>query len=164
MAEIPGSTAHHSIISQLCRANRGDTGAFDEAVDRARREYAAILEGWGADADSLTFHLALTVERPPREAEGGERCARCRCQLTQIHDEDRCDLNIRERHGPWWPPPGTELVDVWPKWADPVPAQPRSQGERVCRCGPNRVPAIGGGCERCELPDALPQPDKEGES
>lgn len=69
--QVPGSTAHHSIITPECRTNRGDVGAFDEAVDRARREYDGIVEGWRKWNVQPTLHLLLTLERPARSGSQG---------------------------------------------------------------------------------------------
>lgn len=62
---LPGMIAEHAIISDTCRENRGDMGAFDEAVRRLREEYARCIEGWRG-TPGVTFHLALTVERPEK--------------------------------------------------------------------------------------------------
>ncbi len=64
MASIEGSAAHHSIITPTCRENRTDEGAWQEAVDRAKAEYDAIVQGWAASPEQPTLHLVLTVERP----------------------------------------------------------------------------------------------------
>jgi hypothetical protein len=57
---IPGIKAKHAIITPVCRANRTNVGAFEEAVQRLRDEYAACLEA----NEQSNFHLVLTVERP----------------------------------------------------------------------------------------------------
>lgn len=64
VTKVPGSSASHSIITPLCRTNRSDGGAFDEAVARARQEYDAIVAGWADSPDQPTLHLILTIERP----------------------------------------------------------------------------------------------------
>lgn len=64
MAEIPGSPASHNIITPQCRLNRTNKGAFDEAVDRARRVYDQICDGWSEVVPQPTLHLVLTMERP----------------------------------------------------------------------------------------------------
>lgn len=61
---VPGAPASHSIITAECRINRGDGGAFDEAVERARKAYDEIVEGWRSAPIQPTIHLALTIERP----------------------------------------------------------------------------------------------------
>lgn len=38
-ARVPWLTAAHTIITPACRANRGVTGAFQEAVERIRDSY-----------------------------------------------------------------------------------------------------------------------------
>lgn len=60
----PGAPASHSIITPVCRENRGDDGAFDEAVERARVAYDAVVQGWAGLDRQPTIHLVLTVERP----------------------------------------------------------------------------------------------------
>jgi hypothetical protein len=58
--EIAGNPVSHSFITPECRENRTDEGAFEEAVERARVEYEAILDG--RPGEPLTFHLLLTLE------------------------------------------------------------------------------------------------------
>lgn len=66
---VPGAAASHSIITEGCRSNRGDVGAFEEAVERARKAYDEIVAGWRSAPLQPTVHLVLTVERPiPDEA------------------------------------------------------------------------------------------------
>lgn len=65
--KIPGAAARHAIITDVCRSNRTDMGAFDEAVDRLRESYIQAVEGWRGHP-GVQFHLVLTVERPqPQE-------------------------------------------------------------------------------------------------
>lgn len=64
MTEIPGSPSSHSIITPQCRVNRGDEGAWDEAVARARDVYDQIVDGWSEVGPQPTMHLVLTMERP----------------------------------------------------------------------------------------------------
>lgn len=64
--EIPGQVAKHAIVTDECRANRSDLGAFDEASARLREEYTACLVGW-AGVEGVRFHVVLTVERPSRK-------------------------------------------------------------------------------------------------
>ena len=61
----PGMMAHHSFITDECRANRGDMGAFEEAVRRMRAEYEAICPVWSKEPGTR-FHVVLTVEPPER--------------------------------------------------------------------------------------------------
>ena len=72
MADIPGSPVSHSIITPECVSNRSPEGAWEEAVRRAKAQYDSILEGWAGRDEQPTMHLALTFERPPRTARGGE--------------------------------------------------------------------------------------------
>lgn len=64
MAEVPGSQVTAAFITPDCRANRGDAGAWDEAVARLRAEYDAVLDGWRAYGTQPTLNLVLTMERP----------------------------------------------------------------------------------------------------
>lgn len=61
--EVPGGKLGHAIITEVCRTNRGDAGAWDEAVRRLRAEYDAALGGWANTPHQM--HLVLTVERTP---------------------------------------------------------------------------------------------------
>lgn len=61
--KVPGIAAKHCVITPTCRANRGDGGAFDEAVARCRAEYDAIVAG-RSDIDECELHLVLTVRTP----------------------------------------------------------------------------------------------------
>lgn len=57
--------AKRSIITHACRTNRGISGAFDEAVENARREYEIIVGNAlrsGRETE-LRLHLVLQVER-----------------------------------------------------------------------------------------------------
>lgn len=59
-SEIPGIAARHCVITPTCRANRADSGAFEEAVSRLRADYERILAKRGEDG--AQYHLVLTVE------------------------------------------------------------------------------------------------------
>lgn len=59
-----GSPAHHSVITPECRSGRGDEGAWDEAVARAKAAYDAIVTGWRNSERQPTLHLVLGLERP----------------------------------------------------------------------------------------------------
>jgi hypothetical protein len=63
MTEMPGSPVAHAIITEECRRNRTDEGAWDEAVARAKAEFDAIVEGWRGRPQP-TLHLVLMMERP----------------------------------------------------------------------------------------------------
>lgn len=65
MAEIPGIKGAHAIITPTCRSNRGDFGAFAEAVQRLRTEYAASLAARGNDGSR--YHVVLVVEKEPTD-------------------------------------------------------------------------------------------------
>ena len=55
-----GLKALHAVITPVCRANKTDMGAFDEAIERARKEYMTCLKGRGEDG--AQYHLVLFVE------------------------------------------------------------------------------------------------------
>lgn len=57
---VPGMKGQHAIITPTCRVNRGNFGAFDEAVRRLRGEYEACLVYRGEDG--AKYHLVLFVE------------------------------------------------------------------------------------------------------
>jgi hypothetical protein len=63
MDPIPGQVTA-AFITPACRANRGDEGAWDEAVARLRAEYDSILAGWKDAPEQPTLNLVLTMERP----------------------------------------------------------------------------------------------------
>jgi len=53
-----------AFITPECRENRGDEGAWEEAVRRLRTEYDAVLAGWADAEEKPTFALMLFYERP----------------------------------------------------------------------------------------------------
>ena len=61
--KIPGAAASHAIVTDTCRANRGDTGAIDEALARLREAALKCADGWD-HGRGARFHFVLTVERP----------------------------------------------------------------------------------------------------
>jgi hypothetical protein len=61
---MTGSPVSHQIITPECRTLRGDEGAWDEAVARAKAEYDAIITGWRESELQPTLHLVLGIERP----------------------------------------------------------------------------------------------------
>ncbi len=63
MSAVPGMNAKHAIITPACRANKTNMGAFDEAVERLRKEYVNCLLGRGEDG--AQYHVVLSVE--PKE-------------------------------------------------------------------------------------------------
>lgn len=65
---VPGIAAAHAIITEECRRNRGDVGAFEEAVRRLRKAFDEGLTFW-ALGTGKRIHLVLTVELP-KENEG----------------------------------------------------------------------------------------------
>ena len=60
---IPGMTAIHAIITDECRSGRGDLGAIDEALRRARKELDLCVRG-RPQGKGAKFHVVVTVERP----------------------------------------------------------------------------------------------------
>lgn len=77
MSNVPGINAIHAVITPTCRQNRGDDGAFDEAMDRLREQYRKTLEIRGEDG--AEYHVVLSVEskregRPvrPHRSGGGD--------------------------------------------------------------------------------------------
>jgi hypothetical protein len=58
------SIVSHSIITPTCRTNRGDEGAWYEAVARAYVQYVQIVDGWADAPQQPTLHLKLEMERP----------------------------------------------------------------------------------------------------
>lgn len=59
-----GSRVSHSIITPECRASRGDEGAWNEAVARAKAQYDAIVAGWRESDLQPTLNLVLGMVRP----------------------------------------------------------------------------------------------------
>lgn len=64
--DIPGIAAQHAIITDVCRTNRGDEGAIDEALTRLKKEFLSTVEYWPIGTGTQ-FHLVLTVEAKGRE-------------------------------------------------------------------------------------------------
>lgn len=66
MTNILGIKSHHSIITDDCRIGRTDMGAFEEAVERMRKDYISAIDnykvGFGAK-----FNMVLTIENPNRK-------------------------------------------------------------------------------------------------
>lgn len=61
---MKGSQVTAAFITPECRTNRGDDGAWNEAVDRLRKEYDSVCQGWGGNEKQPTLNLILTMERP----------------------------------------------------------------------------------------------------
>ncbi len=59
-----GTQVSAAFITPTCRANRGDDGAWDEAVRVLREHYDQIVEGWRRHPEQPTLNLVLTMERP----------------------------------------------------------------------------------------------------
>jgi hypothetical protein len=63
---IPGMTASHQIIRQACRDNRGESGAFYEAVARLQQAYDTLAaKGFAPETE---IHLALIVQQDRHRA------------------------------------------------------------------------------------------------
>lgn len=60
-----GITAAHAQVSDTCRSERGDDGAFVEAVEVIRRAYREAVEG-RAGQKGVKYHIVLYVEPPPK--------------------------------------------------------------------------------------------------
>ena len=58
----------HAIITPMCRSNRGDLGAFEEAVNRLRDEYMHGLSRHVKNPFIKNFHLKLELEFEENEA------------------------------------------------------------------------------------------------
>jgi hypothetical protein len=67
---MPENQVTAAFITPECRQNRGDEGAWDEAVARLRAEYDAILDGWKNASKKPTLNLRLMIERPSATSEG----------------------------------------------------------------------------------------------
>lgn len=67
MATVPGTQVTAVFITPECRSNRGDMGAWDEAVKRLRTQYDEVVEGWQGRDEQPTLNLVLTMERPSWE-------------------------------------------------------------------------------------------------
>ena len=61
--EIPGIVAKHAIVTDTCRANKGDSAVIDESLERLRAEAVEVMPNW-AQGSGVKFHFALTVEYP----------------------------------------------------------------------------------------------------
>jgi hypothetical protein len=57
----PISTAN---ITPECRVNRGDDGAWEEAVARLKEHYDLVVNGWRGNDRQPTMNLVLEMERP----------------------------------------------------------------------------------------------------
>jgi hypothetical protein len=68
VSSVPGLKAKHAYITDVCRRNRGDVGAIDEALARLRKEAEHLMLGWSPGAGAI-FHFVLTIERPQEPAE-----------------------------------------------------------------------------------------------
>jgi len=66
MRSIPGIVGLHAIISSVCRRNRTDEGAVDEALARVRNEIVNTLPNWPLEMDAK-FHIIFSVERQAPE-------------------------------------------------------------------------------------------------
>lgn len=58
--KIPGLKSGHQMITPICRANRGTTPAFLEAVERLRKLYDNYARSAGSE--DVTWHLVLVRE------------------------------------------------------------------------------------------------------
>jgi hypothetical protein len=82
-----------AFITPECRTNRGDGGAWEEAVARLREHYDAIIIGWEGAPVQPTINLILDMERPRRP------------QMSDDTDDDTCGLSCDHALTRW------EVVD-----------------------------------------------------
>lgn len=63
LTKLPGIKVRHAMISDVCRENKTDEGAIDEALVRLKESYMDTIRHWpiGKEAE---FHVVLTVEYP----------------------------------------------------------------------------------------------------
>lgn len=61
--KVPGICAQHAIITEQCRQNRGDAGAFNEAMRRLFMAYEGSLVGWRSQGKEPNIHVILSVEK-----------------------------------------------------------------------------------------------------
>ncbi len=61
---MPETQLTAAFITPECRENRGDYGAWTEAMARLYGEYAAVLRGWRESPVQPTLNLRLTLGRP----------------------------------------------------------------------------------------------------
>ena len=54
--------AKHAIVTDVCRTNRTDEGAVDEALDRLREEALRLFQSRGHGRGDK-FHFVLNIER-----------------------------------------------------------------------------------------------------
>ena len=60
--KIPGSKAHHSIISDNCRNIHGDRDAIIKALEELKEVYYQTCVNFGKES-GVQLHVILTVER-----------------------------------------------------------------------------------------------------
>jgi hypothetical protein len=66
-----GHQAAHQIIMPTCRKNRGQAGAWEEAVQRLREQYDMICRN-RTDIEECDLHLVLYCDTPRhKQARGG---------------------------------------------------------------------------------------------
>jgi|ERR1700733_14371249 len=65
MTRVVGTQITAAFITPECRANRGDEGAWQEAVVRLGQQYFEIVQAWEGRPEQPTLNLILTMERPP---------------------------------------------------------------------------------------------------
>ena len=67
--KVAGIKAHHSFITDTCRRNRSDVGAFNEVVRRLREQFDILAGKWPIGSD-VKFHFVLTLDRPINSSQG----------------------------------------------------------------------------------------------
>lgn len=61
MFETKGIKAVHAIVTDVCRENKGDEAAFQEAVERVLSESRELTQ-WHERGKGVKFHVILAVE------------------------------------------------------------------------------------------------------
>lgn len=68
MPHINGLQLTRQTITPVCRDNRSQSGAWEEAVRRLREHYDTVCSK-RQDINECDFHLLLTVETPRHKAQ-----------------------------------------------------------------------------------------------
>jgi hypothetical protein len=69
---LPGIQAQHAIITDECRASRGDVQAFSEAIARVWPEYLESVKAFPVGSGAK-YHLVLSVEPAPAAPQEDDR-------------------------------------------------------------------------------------------
>lgn len=92
MAEIPGLKSCHQMITPDCRANRGVSGAFIEAVERLQNTYSNYARAKANDG--VTWHLLLVRQEAEEACPGHvalpgntKVCAHCGVHIDSLRPD-----------------------------------------------------------------------------